>query len=96
MELVMYAIIALRLQKNKQLDTDGNGVGNVCQGLAGADVGFVGISTNTPMSKLHIEDGDVFISNIHRGIIMKTADGKCFRYQPDTNGALIGKLIVCP
>ncbi|EDP97803.1 hypothetical protein U8527_05615 [Kordia algicida OT-1] len=81
---------------NDQLDDDGNGVGNACQGLAGANVGFVGISTNTPMSKLHVEDGDVFISNIHRGIIMKTADGKCFRYQPDTNGKLVGKEIICP
>ncbi|WP_298512276.1 thrombospondin type 3 repeat-containing protein [uncultured Kordia sp.] len=81
---------------NNQLDTDGNGVGDACQAQAGADTGFVGISTTNPASKLHVEDGDVFISNINRGIIMKSADGKCFRYQPNTNGMLVGTQIVCP
>jgi hypothetical protein len=81
---------------SNQLDTDGNGVGDACQTQAGADVGFVGISTTNPLSKLHIEDGDVFISNINRGIIMKTASGKCFRYQPNDQGMLVGTEIVCP
>ncbi|AXG69883.1 receptor L domain protein [Kordia sp. SMS9] len=81
---------------NNQLDTDGNGVGDACQAEAGADTGFVGISTNTPLSKLHIEDGDVFISNINRGIIMKTASGKCFRYKPNEQGILVGQEIICP
>ncbi len=81
---------------NNQLDTDGNGVGDACQAEAGADTGFVGISTNMPLSKLHIEDGDVFISNINRGIIMKTASGKCFRYKPNEQGMLIGQEILCP
>jgi len=84
------------IANNNQLDTDGNGVGDVCQTQAGVDSGFVGISTTNPLSKFHVEDGDVFISNIHRGIIMKTADGKCFRYQPNTNGMLVGKEITCP
>lgn len=84
------------IANNDQLDTDGNGIGDVCQTQAGADTGFVGISTTNPLSKLHIEDGDVFISNVNRGIIMKTADGKCYRYQPDTNGKLVGKQITCP
>lgn len=81
---------------NDQMDADNDGIGDVCQGQAGANVGFVGISTNTPMSKLHVEDGDVFISNINRGIIMKTASGRCFRYQPNEQGMLIGKEIECP
>ncbi len=81
---------------SNQLDTDGNGVGDACQAQAGADTGFVGISTTNPLSKLHIEDGDVFISNINRGIIMKTASGKCFRYKPNEQGVLIGQEITCP
>jgi len=63
---------------------------------AGTDSGFVGISTTTPKSKLHVEDGDVFISNIYRGIIMKAPNGKCFRYRPNNNGQLVGVEIPCP
>jgi hypothetical protein len=81
---------------NDQADADNDGIGDVCQTQAGANIGFVGISTNTPMSKLHIEDGDVFLSNINRGIIMKTASGKCFRFQPNEQGKLVGKEIACP
>jgi hypothetical protein len=81
---------------NDQLDTDGNGIGDACQSQAGADVGFVGISTNFPKTKLHIEDGDVYVSNIYRGIILKSIDGKCYRYKPDSNGFLQGELITCP
>jgi hypothetical protein len=81
---------------NNQLDSDNDGIGDACQGQAGANTGFVGISTTMPLSKLHVEDGDVFVSNINRGIIMKTADGKCFRYKPDRNGKLIGTEIICP
>lgn len=81
---------------NNQLDTDGNGIGDACQTQAGADTGFVGISTTNPLAKFHVEDGDVFISNINRGIIMKTASGKCFRYQPNEQGMLVGKEITCP
>jgi len=84
------------IANNNQLDTDGNGVGDVCELEAGEDVGFVGISTTMPASKLHVEDGDVFISNIHRGVIMKSPDGKCFRYQPNEQGTLIGTEISCP
>ncbi|MGH1385689.1 thrombospondin type 3 repeat-containing protein [Kordia sp.] len=84
------------IANNNQLDTDGNGVGDACQAEAGADTGFVGVSTNNPLAKFHVEDGDVFISNINRGIIMKTASGKCFRYKPNEQGMLVGQQIVCP
>lgn len=79
-----------------QLDANEDGIGDVCQGSAGADTGFVGISTTTPKSKLHIEDGDVLINNMHRGIIMKAPNGKCFRYRPNNVGKLIGVEIPCP
>lgn len=81
---------------NDQQDTDGNGIGDACQTQAGAENGFVGISTNNPAAKLQVEDGDVFISNIYRGIILKSIDGKCFRYKPNTNGFLVGEEILCP
>ncbi|QHI38483.1 hypothetical protein IMCC3317_38760 [Kordia antarctica] len=81
---------------NNQLDSDGDGIGDACQTQAGTNTGFVGVSTNNPLSKFHVEDGDVFISNLNRGIIMKTPEGKCYRYQPKENGLLVGKQITCP
>ena len=82
-----------------QTDTDGDGIGDDCEGAAGgtgSGIGGVGINTTTPHSLLEVTDGDVFINNIHRGVIMKSASGKCFRYQPNENGVLIAKEITCP
>lgn len=79
-----------------QLDGNNDGIGDACQATAGADTGFVGISTTTPKSKLHVEDGDILINNIQRGIIMKAPNGKCFRYRPNNFGQLVGVEITCP
>ncbi|WP_298512278.1 hypothetical protein [uncultured Kordia sp.] len=81
---------------NDQIDANNDGIGDACQTQAGANTGFVGISTTNPTSKLQVEDGDVYISNIYRGIILKSVDGKCFRYKPNANGSLIGIQITCP
>mgnify|MGYP001345677275 CR=1 FL=1 len=62
----------------------------------GGGVGGVGINTTTPHSMLEISEGDIFINNIHRGVIMKTPGGKCYRYQPDESGKLLAKEVDCP
>lgn len=41
--------------------------------------GNVGIGTGEPIAKLQVADGDIFIEDIDRGIIMKSPDGKCWR-----------------
>jgi hypothetical protein len=41
--------------------------------------GNVGIGTGEPIAKLQVADGDIFIQDIDRGIIMKSPDGKCWR-----------------
>ncbi|KAB8152041.1 hypothetical protein EZY14_015985 [Kordia sp. TARA_039_SRF] len=83
-----------------QDDADNNGIGDVCQSDMSVDTGTssggVGIGTTTPNSQLEITTGDVFINNKYRGIIMKATNGKCFRYQPDKDGKLLGKEITCP
>lgn len=58
--------------------------------------GRLGIGNIDPKSKLQISEGDVFIEDINRGIIMKSPDGNCWRYTPDNSGALIGTSISCP
>ncbi len=58
--------------------------------------GNVGINTNDPRAKVEIADGDIFISDIYRGIIMKSPDGNCWRGTLDNTGNLIFSLIDCP
>ena len=48
----------------------------------------VGISTDNPQAKLQIKDGDIFIEDIDRGIIMKSPDGNCWRGTLNNSGSL--------
>jgi hypothetical protein len=41
--------------------------------------GNVGIGTTDPKARLQIADGDIFIQDINKGIIMKSPDGNCWR-----------------
>lgn len=83
-----------------QTDTNNDGVGDACEGDPGTNTGNsgggIGINTTDPKSLLEVADGDIFINNLHRGVIMKSAAGKCFRYQPDDKGNLVAKEITCP
>lgn len=58
--------------------------------------GDVGIGTNDPASKLEVSGGDVYIEDISSGVIMKSPNGNCWRYQPANTGELIGVQIACP
>ncbi|OQX78337.1 MAG: hypothetical protein B6D61_05840 [Bacteroidetes bacterium 4484_249] len=55
----------------------------------------VGIGTINPLAKLQISDGDIFIEDIDRGIIMKSPDGQCWRGTLDNNGSLNFEIIDC-
>ena len=55
----------------------------------------VGIGAENPQAKLQITDGDIFIEDIDRGIIMKSPDGQCWRGTLDNNGALNFNVIDC-
>ncbi len=55
-----------------------------------------GIGTKKPTSKLEIADGDIYISDIDKGIIMKSPDGQCWRGTLDNNGSLNFSQISCP
>lgn len=41
--------------------------------------GNVGIGSSDPVAKFQVKDGDIFIEDIDRGIIMKSPDGNCWR-----------------
>jgi hypothetical protein len=51
--------------------------------------GDVGIDTPNPKAKLHVDNGDIFISQPGRGIILKSPDGnRCSILTIDNNGNL--------
>jgi hypothetical protein len=58
--------------------------------------GNIGIGTKEPAAKLQIADGDIYISDIKKGIIMKSPDGNCWRGNLDNNGRLNFNKISCP
>ncbi len=79
-----------------QEDDDNDGIGNVCELAAGNDTGLVGIGTTEPKSKLEVAEGDLYIKNFRRGIILTTYNGKCFRITVQDDGTLKSREIPCP
>lgn len=51
-------------------------------------IGKVGIGTTDPKARLQIADGDIFIQDINKGIIMKSPDGSCWRGTMNNSGQL--------
>lgn len=79
-----------------QLDSDNDGIGDVCTSAAGVLTPGLGIDVTNPSSKLQVDKGDIYIENIHRGIIIRSKGGKCFRVQPNDDGVLISTEVDCP
>ncbi|MCE2789023.1 MAG: thrombospondin type 3 repeat-containing protein [Saprospiraceae bacterium] len=73
-----------------QTDLNSNGTGDACE--TGKRFG---INTTTPQSEVHVSDGSVYIDNPDKGIIMKGADGKCYKLSVH-NGALKLLIVPCP
>lgn len=61
-----------------------------------SEEGNVGIGTSEPLARVQIADGDIYISNIEKGIIMKSPDGNCWRGTLDDSGNLNFKPVACP
>jgi hypothetical protein len=51
-------------------------------------VGKVGIGTTNPVARFQVADGDIFIQDINKGIIMKSPDGSCWRGTMNNSGQL--------
>lgn len=58
--------------------------------------GNFGIGTGTPESKLHVTDGDIYIENVNRGVIMRSPNGNCWRMTVNNSGQPQLTQIVCP
>jgi len=56
----------------------------------------LGIGTDSPKTKVEVAEGDVYISNIDNGIIMKSPDGGCWKGTLDNSGNLNFISIECP
>lgn len=61
-----------------------------------SETGNIGVGTESPESKLQVSDGDIYIEDINKGIIMKSPNGQCWKYTPDNSGQLISTSIPCP
>lgn len=57
---------------------------------------YVGICTMTPKSRLHISEGDVYIDDISKGVIMKSPNGQCWRMTVSNTGQPVFTSITCP
>jgi len=58
--------------------------------------GEFGIGTTDPSSRLEIANGDIYISDVDRGLIMRSPDGQCWRGTLDNEGGLRFTPIDCP
>lgn len=58
--------------------------------------GNVGIDTETPKAKLQVANGDIYVENAFRGVIMKSPSGQCWRLTVDNVGRVDIKEVPCP
>lgn len=58
--------------------------------------GHVGIGTIDPKTKLNIKGGDVYLEDSGTGVILKSANGNCWKVTVDNFGALQTVQISCP
>lgn len=57
--------------------------------------GNAGFGTSEPAAKVQIKNGDIFIEDINRGIVMKSPDGNCWRGTMNNQGMMEFAQIDC-
>ena len=56
----------------------------------------LGLGTESPKSKIEVANGDVYVSDPSKGIILKSPNGNCWRVTIDNSGNMIRNAISCP
>lgn len=57
---------------------------------------FLGFFDPSPLAELHVNDGDIFIDNPAKGVIMKSPNGQCWRMTVSNTGQPVFTSITCP
>lgn len=58
--------------------------------------GNVGVGTASPTAKLQVTSGDIYVTTIGNGLILKSPNGSCFRITVSDAGALSASSVTCP
>lgn len=58
--------------------------------------GNVGIGISSPVSKVQVQDGDIYIQDSSRGIVINASGTNCYRITVNNSGTLATNLITCP
>jgi hypothetical protein len=61
-----------------------------------SETGNIGIGTTLPKAKLEVKDGDVYVNDPTKGIILKSPNGACWRVTMDNTGNFVRTSINCP
>ena len=70
--------------------------GGITERMRVASNGNVGIGTENPTTKLEVTNGDVYVNDATKGIILKSPNGNCWRVTIDNTGTMIRTAITCP
>ena len=58
--------------------------------------GNVGIGTQSPSSKVEVDNGDVYLNGIGNGVILTSPYGNCWLVTVDNTGNIVSTSITCP
>jgi len=84
------------VSENGAISFTSGGLNETDQRLVIKPNGNIGLGTSSPDAKLQVTNGDIYIENVNKGVIMKSPNGQCWRYTPDNNGQLVSTAITCP
>lgn len=76
--------------------TGRNNIGYATERMRISTEGNLGIGTKDPVTRLQVTDGDVYIEDINKGIIMKSPNGNCWRQTINDDGTIKITSINCP